>query len=135
MGQGPSDPVALADKVSMVNQMPEVQMNATLPAQDSSSSINTTARAEVTANPLYRMVAPDNHTSPIAFVSGPTHIGHHSNSFRMPANDVPEQLVLHGTSNEDVLAMLASRGSTPLTVVVFIIHTISYICDSRRSKR
>ena len=34
MGQGPSDPVALADKVSMVSQMPELQMNATLPAQD-----------------------------------------------------------------------------------------------------
>ena len=31
MGQGPSDPVALADKVSMVSQMPDVQMNATLP--------------------------------------------------------------------------------------------------------
>ena len=107
MGQGPSDPVALADKVSMVSQMPEVQMNATLPAQYSSSSINTTARAEVTANSLYRTVAPDNHTSPIALVSGPTHMVHHANSFRMSANDVPEQLVLHGTSDEDVPAMLA----------------------------
>ena len=107
MGQGPSDPVALADKVWIVSQMPEVQMNATLPAQDSSSSINTTAREEVTANPLYRTVAPDNHTSPITLVSGPTHMGHHANSFKMPANDVPEQLVLHGTSDEDVPAMLA----------------------------
>ena len=61
MGQGPSDPVALADKVSMVSQMPEVQMNATLPAPDSSSSINSTAHAEVTANPLYRAVARDKH--------------------------------------------------------------------------
>ena len=107
MGQGPSDPIALADKVSMVGQMPEVQMNATLPAPDSSSSINTTARAEVTANPLYRTVAPDNYTSPIALVSGPTHMGHHANSFRISANDVPKQLVLHGTSDEDVPAMLA----------------------------
>ena len=107
MVQGPSDPVALADKVSMVSQMPEVQMNATLPAPDSSSSINTTAHAEVTANPLCRTIARDNHTSPIALVSGPTHMGHHANSFRMSANDVPEQLVLHGTPDEDVPAMLA----------------------------
>ena len=107
MGQGPSDPVALADEVSIISQMPEVQMNASLPAPDSSSSINTTAHAEVTANPLYRTVARDNHTSPIALVSGPTHMGHHANSFRMSANDVPEQLVLHGTSDEDVPAMLA----------------------------
>ena len=51
MGQGPPDPVALADKVSLVSQTPDVQTNATLPVQDSSSSINTTACAEVTANP------------------------------------------------------------------------------------
>ena len=43
----------------MVSQMPDVQMNATLPVQDSSSSINTTTRAEGTANPLYRTVTPD----------------------------------------------------------------------------
>ena len=30
MGQGPSDPAALADKVAIVSQMPEVQMNVTL---------------------------------------------------------------------------------------------------------
>ena len=44
MGQGPSDPAALSDKVSMVSQTPDVQTNATLPA-DSSSTINTTACA------------------------------------------------------------------------------------------
>ena len=107
MGQGPSDPLALADKVSMVSQMPEVQMNATLPAQDSNSSINTTARAEVTADPLYRTAAPTSNTSRTALVSGPTHMGHHANSFQMSVNDVPEQLVLHGTSDEDVPAILA----------------------------
>ena len=106
MGQGPSDPLALADKVSMVSQMPDVQANATLPAKDS-RSINTTARAEVTADSLYRTIAPDSNTSRIALVSGPTHMGHHANSFRMSANDVPEQLVLHGTSDEDVPAILA----------------------------
>ena len=76
MDQGSSGPVALVDKVSMVSQMPDVQRNATLPAQDSSSSINTTACAEVTANSLYRTVTPDNHTSFIALVSSPTHKSH-----------------------------------------------------------
>ena len=90
MGQGPPDPVALADKVSMVSQTPDVQTNATLPAQDSSSSINTTACAEVTANPLYRAVTPDNHTNPVARVPDPTYMGPHANSFRMSANDVPD---------------------------------------------
>ena len=54
LGKGPSGPAALSDKVSMVSQMPDVQTNATLPAQDSSSTINTTACAEVTTNPLYQ---------------------------------------------------------------------------------
>ena len=107
MGQGSSDLLALADKVSMVSQMPDVQVNATLPAQDSSSTINTTARVEVTADPLYRTAAPDSNTNRIALVSGPSHRGHRANSFRMSANDVPEQLVLHGISDEDVPAMLA----------------------------
>ena len=83
------------------------EQNATLPAQDSSSSINTTARAEVTADPLVRTATPDSNTSRIALVSGPTHMGYHANYFRMSANDVPEQLVLHGTSDEDISAMLA----------------------------
>ena len=101
-GKGPSDPAALADKVSMVSQMPDVQTNATLPAQDSSSTINTTACAEVTANPLYEAITPDNHSNstanvnPMARVPDPTYMGHHANSFRMSANDVPEQLVLYG---------------------------------------
>ena len=107
LGKGPSDPAALADKVSMVSQMPDVQTNATLPAQDSSSTINTTACAEVTANPLYEAITPDNHSNPMARVPDPTYMGHHANSFGMSANDVPEQLVLYGTSEEDVPAMLA----------------------------
>ena len=32
---------------------------------------------------------------------------HHANSFRMSANDVPEQLVLRATSDEDVPAVIA----------------------------
>ena len=105
LGKGPSDPAALADKVSMVSQMPDVQTNVTLPAQD--STINTTACAERTANPLYEAITPDNHSNPMARVPDPTYMGHHANSFRMSANDVPEQLVLYGTSEEDVPAMLA----------------------------
>ena len=113
LGKGPSDPAALSDKVSMVSQMPDVQTNATLPAQDSSSTINTTACAEVTTNPLYQAITPDSHSNstvnvnPMARVPDPTYMGHHANSFRMSANDVPEQLVLYGTSEEDVPAMLA----------------------------
>ena len=107
VGQRPADPLALADKVSMVSQTPDVQLNATVPAQDSSSSINTTAR-EVTADPLYTTLAHNSNTSPTALMSGSNHMGqHHANSFRMSANDVPEQLVLRGTSDEDVPAILA----------------------------
>ena len=56
---------------------------------------------------------PDSHSNstvnvnPMARVPDPTYMGHHANSFRMSANDVPEQLVLYGTSEEDVPAMLA----------------------------
>ena len=108
MGQGPADPLALADKMSMVNQTPDVQLNAVVPAQDSSSIINTTARAEVTADPLYTALAHNSSTSPTALIPGPNHMGqHHANSFQMSANDVPEQLVLRGTSDEDVPAILA----------------------------
>ena len=35
VSQGPADPLALADKVSMVSQTPDVQLNATVPAQNS----------------------------------------------------------------------------------------------------
>ena len=105
VGQGSADPLAHADKVSMVSQTPDVQLNATVLAQDSSSCINTTARAEVTANPLYTTIAHNSNTSPTILMSGcrSNHVGqHHANSFRMSANDVPEQLVLRGTSDEDV---------------------------------
>ena len=92
----------------MVSQTPDVQVNATLPAQDSSSSINTTARAEMAANPLNRAGAYNSNTSRTALVSISNHMGkHHANSFRMSANDVPKQLVLRGTSDEDVPATLA----------------------------
>ena len=78
LGKGPSDPAALSDKVSMVSQMPDVQTKATLPAQDSSSTINTTACAEVTTNPLYQAITPDSHSNstvnvnPMARVPDPT---------------------------------------------------------------
>ena len=92
----------------MVSQIPDVQLNATVPAQDSSSSINTTARAEVTGDSLYTTIAHNSNTSPTG--CRPNHVGHtqhHANFFRTTANDVPEQLVLRGTSDEDVPATLA----------------------------
>ena len=64
VGQGPADPLVLAEKVSMVSQTLDVQLNAAVPAQDSSSSINTTARAEVTADSLYTTIAGNSNTSP-----------------------------------------------------------------------
>ena len=96
----------------MVSQTPDVQLNATVPAQGSSGSINTTARAEVAADSLYMTIADDSNTSPTVFMSGsrPNHMGHtqyHANSFRMSANDVLEQLVLRGTSDKSVPAILA----------------------------
>ena len=109
--QGPADPLALANTVSMVSQTPDMQLNATVPAQDSSSSFNTTARAEVTEGSLNTTIADNSNTSPTVLISGcrPNRIGHTqhpANSFRMSANDIPEQLVLRGTSDEDVQAIL-----------------------------
>ena len=113
VGQGPADPLALANTVSMVSQAPDVQTNPTVPAQDSCSSFNPTARAEVIRGSLYPAIA-DNINSniyPTVPMSGcrPNHIGHtqyQATSFRMSANDVPEQLVLRGASDEDVPAIL-----------------------------
>ena len=108
VGQGPPDPLALTGKALMVSQTPDAQLNAVVPAQDSSSSINTTARAEVTADSLYTVLAYDSNTSPTVLMPGLNHKGqHHANSFQISANDVPEQPVLRGTSDEDVPAILA----------------------------
>jgi hypothetical protein len=46
MESGPADPAALADKVSMVSQTPDVQIQTTSPAQHNGSNINTTTGAE-----------------------------------------------------------------------------------------
>ena len=87
MDQAPTDRLALADKVYMVSQTPNVQLNATLPAQDSSSSINTTtARAEVTADPLYTTIAHNSNTSPTALMSGYNHIPGRSTSHEFFSN-------------------------------------------------
>ena len=61
VGQGPADPLALANKVSMVSQTPDVQLNAAVPAQDSSNSFNTTARAEAAEGSLYATIADNIH--------------------------------------------------------------------------
>ena len=70
VGQGPADPLALANAVSMVSQTPDVQLNATVPAQDSSSSCNPTARAEVTEGSLYTTIADNSDSCPTVLMSG-----------------------------------------------------------------
>ena len=110
VGQGPADPVALANAVSMVSQTLDVQPNATIPAQDGSRSLNPTARAaEVTGGSLYTAIADSGNMCPTVPMSGcrPSHTQHQANSFRVSANDVPEQLVLRGTSDENVPAILS----------------------------
>ena len=111
VGQGPADPLALANKVSMVSQTPDVQLNATVPAQHSSSSFNTTARAEVAEGSLYTTIADNSSTCPTVLMSGCrlNHFGrtqHQANHFQMSTNDVSEQLVRRGTSEKDVPAIL-----------------------------
>ena len=110
VGQGPADPLALANTVSMVSQTPDVQPNATVPVQDNSSNFNPTARTEVTEGSLYTSIADNSNICPTVPMSGcrPNHIGHTQHQaiyFRMSANDVPEQLVLRGTSDELVPAI------------------------------
>ena len=70
VGQGPADPLALANAVSMVSQTPDVQLNATVPAQDSSSSCNPTARAEVTEGSLDTTIADNSNSCPTVLMSG-----------------------------------------------------------------
>ena len=111
VGQGPADPLALANTVSMVSQTPDVQPNTTVPSQGNSRSLNPTARAEVTGGSLYTAIADNSNICPTVTMSGcrPDHIGHtqhQANSFRMSANDITEQLVLRGTSDEDVPVIL-----------------------------
>ena len=79
--QGPANPLALANTVSMASQTPDVQLNATVPAQDSSSSFNTPARAEVADGFLYTTIADNSSTG-----FRPNDIGrtqHQANSFQM----------------------------------------------------
>ena len=109
--QGPADPLALANTVSMASQTPDVQPKTTLPAQDSSSSLNPTARTEVTEGSFSTPIADNSNICPTVPMFGcrPNHIGHTQHQayyFRMSANDVPEQLLLRGTSDEGVPSIL-----------------------------
>ena len=111
VGQGPANSLALANTVFVVSQTPDVQLNTTVPAQERSRSLTPTARAEVTGGSLYTTIADNSNICSAVPMSGwrPNNIGHtqhQANSFRMSANDVPEQLVLRGTSDEDVPAIL-----------------------------
>ena len=118
VGEGPADPSTLANKVSMVSHTLDVQPNSAVPVQDSSKSLNPTARAEITEGSMYTAIADCGKICPtvdngnicptVPPMSGcrSSHTQHQANSFRMSANDVPEQLVLRGTSDEDVPAIL-----------------------------
>ena len=108
--QGPAEPSTLANKVSMVSRTLDVQPSTAVPAQDNSRSLNPTARAEITGGSSYIAIVDSGNICPTASgpMSGctPSRPQHQANSFRMSANDVPEQLVLRGTSDEDVPAIL-----------------------------
>ena len=102
----------------MVSHTLDVQPNTAVPAHDNNRSLNPIARAEITAGSLYVAIADSGNicttvdsgnTCPtVPPMSGcrPSHTQHQANSFRMSANDVPEQRGLRGTSNEDVPAVL-----------------------------
>ena len=81
-----------------------------VPAQDSSRSLNPTARAEIIGGSLYTAIAVSGNICPAGGpMSGcrPSQPQHRANSFRMSANDVPaEQLVVRGTSDKNVPAIL-----------------------------
>ena len=109
VGQGPVDPTTLANKVSTVSHTLDIQPSTAVPAQDNRSSLNPIACAEITGGSLYTAIADSGNICPTGgsmFGYRPSHPQHQANSFRMSANDVPEQLVLRGTSDEDVPAIL-----------------------------
>ena len=94
----------------MVSRTLDVQPSTAVPARDNSRSLNPTARAEITGGSSYIAIVESGNICPTASspMSGctPSRPQHQANSFRMSANDVPEQLVLRGTSDEDVPAIL-----------------------------
>ena len=117
VGQGPADPSALANKEFTVSQTLDVHLDTTVPAQNSSRSLNPTARAEITGGSLYTTIADNGNICPTVdsgnmcptvLMSGcrPSHTQHQANYSRVFANDVPDQLVLRGTYDEDVPTIL-----------------------------
>ena len=107
--QGPAGSTTLADKVSTVSHTLDVQPGTAVPAQDSSRSLNPTACARTTGGSLYTAIANSGSICPTRdFMSGyrSSQPQHQAIFFRMSANDVPEQLVLRGISDEDVPAIL-----------------------------
>ena len=112
LGQRPSGSTTLADKVSTVNHTLDGQPSTAVPAQIDRSRrrLTPTADAETTGGYLYTAIAYSGTTCPQYTrdsVSGysPSQPPHQVSSFRVSANDIPEQLVLRGTSDEDVPAI------------------------------
>ena len=96
VGQGPADPSTFANKVYMVSHTLDAQPRTAVPAQDSSRSLNPTARAEITGGSLYTAIADSGNICPTGgpmFGCRPSDSQHQVNSFRMSANDLSEQLV------------------------------------------
>ena len=115
LGQGPSGSINLADKVPTVNRTLECTSNQpsiAVPAQINGSRRGLTPTADTeTPGSLYTAIA---NSGNICLqltrdsISGYKHSQHQHQvtSFRMSASDIPEQLVLRGTSDEDVPAIL-----------------------------
>ena len=111
LGQGLSGSTTLADKVSTVSHTLDVQPSTAVPAQIDSSKrgLTPTAVAGSKGGSLYTAIANSgNICLTCDSISGytPSQHQHQLSSFRMSANDIPEQLVLRGTSDEDVPAIL-----------------------------
>ena len=121
MGQEPSGLTNVADKVSTVSHTLEFTSNQ--PSSPISAKINSSRRgrtptadaeiASVQANSLYTAIASGNdcpqvtRNSILEYTSSQQQL----TSFYMSAKDIPEQLVLRGTSNEDVPSYFTQFGN------------------------
>ena len=116
LGQEPSGLMNLADKLSTVSHALEgtsIQSSTAVPAQINISSRGLTPTTDDGETTNYLSTATINsgnicpqlrRDSILGF--SPSSPQHQVSSLRMSANDIPEQLFLRGTSDEDALAIL-----------------------------
>ena len=112
LGQGPSGSSTLADKVSTESHTLDVQPSTAVPAQIDSSrrSLTPTTKTGTTGS-SYTAVAKSVNIYPQPTYDSilgylPSQPQQQVSFFRMSANDIPEQLLLRETSDEDVPAVL-----------------------------